>query len=254
MQVTILVGGSLPEILIIICLALALFLASRNFPRVQKEAGKAKEGEKVTGFWRKIFPKDRIDVEAIQSAITSGQEDLIAPVEIDKAKKRFMESDPEILKILYEADEGLRKGDLRLAEDKALLALKKDTRCAQAYVIMGQVAQLRGVLDDAKEAYHTAIKCNEEAGEAYFGLGTILLREENLSEAIEQLAKAVNLDRNEPEWQAMLGRAYTEVRQFAKAAKALKRASSLDIDNKEYRDLALEAEEKQRSHAQAFRK
>lgn len=239
------------EIVIIVCLALAIFLATKNFP--QTKTHNKGEGEEVFDFLQKIIKKDEQDIKSIQDAIASGQDGIIAPSEIDEAKKRFMETDPEILKWLFEADEAMEKGDLREAEDRALQVIKKDLHCAQAYIVMGRVAQLRGVLDDAKEAYKTAIKCNPELADAYFGLGQILFREDNYSEAIDQLVRAVALDRNVPEWQGLLGKAYMQVRQFAKAAKALKRASQLDMDNKEYRELALEAEEKQRSHSQAFR-
>lgn len=237
------------EIIIVISLALSLFLVLKNFPKT----GEKIKGEEMIPFWQKIFKRREKIVEEIQAEIIKGQDGLVAPIKIAQAKKKFLENDHEILKLLFEAEEALSKGDLREAEDKAILAIQKDKRCAQAYAVMGKVALLRGVFSDAKEAFRMAIKCNAEIGEACFGLGQVFLREDNYSEAILQLQRAVNLDRNIAEWQAALGRAFMGVRQFAKAAKALRRATNLDIDNKEYRELAAEAEEKQRSHSRAFR-
>ncbi|OQA04953.1 MAG: tetratricopeptide repeat protein [bacterium ADurb.Bin400] len=235
------------EILIILSLALALFLMLRNFPLASNEP-KNEEGEEM-GLLNNLFKKREEIIEEIQEEIKRGQEDVVAPVEINMAQQRYMEHNPEIAKMLYAADQALAAEDLREAEEKALEAIMKDKRSAQAYVILGKISRMRGDFDDAKEAFKTAIKCNPELGEAYYGLGDMYLKNESYAEAIEYLQKAVILERGQPEWHASLGKAYLEVRQFAKASKAFKRAANLDIDNKEYRDLAIEAEEKYRSHS-----
>jgi tetratricopeptide (TPR) repeat protein len=222
----------------------------RNFPRTGTEVVADKP---AVSFWGRFAKKREKELEKIQEEIVKGQDNIVPPRDINEAQKRFMELDPELARILFEADQALDSDDLRAAEDLALEALKKDKRSAQAYVVIGRVASLRGHFEDAKEAYKTAIKSNDELGEAYFGLGEIELRSEDFTQAIEHLQKAVILDRSQSAWHAALGRAFMEVRQFAKAAKALKRATVLDIDNKDYRDLAMQAEEKQRTHAQAFR-
>lgn len=239
------------EILIIICLALALFLVFRNYSK----AGSAVEAETkpTNDMWQKFFGNREKAVKEIEREINRDQQGIIPPSEITVAEKKFLEHDPKILHILIDADEALEKGDLRVAEESAIEAIKADKKCAQAYVIVGRVAMLRGVMDEAREAYKTAIKCNFGLGDAYFGLGDIELKAENYSEAIENLQKAVSLDRSQAEWYATLGRAYNEVRQFAKAAKAFKRATNIDMDNKDYKSLLSEAEEKQRSHSQVFR-
>lgn len=223
----------------------------RNFPRAGSEA--VLTDRPAGPFWGRFTKKREKELEKIQEEIAKGQENIIPPRDINEAQKRFNEMDPELARTLFEADQALESEDLRTAEELALEALKKDKRSAQSYVIIGRVASLRGHFEDAKEAYKTAIKSNGELGEAYFGLGEIELRGEDYTKAIEHLQRAVILDRSQPAWHAALGRAYMEVRQFAKAAKALKRATVLDIDNKDYRELAMQAEEKQRSHAQAFR-
>lgn len=244
------------EVSIIICLALAFFLVMRRFPETSEDGSVSnqKETSRKNGntMWN-IFKKRENQLDDIKREIARGQEQVVAPSDIDLAQRRFMEADPLLVKDLLEAENALETGDLRTAEDLALNVLKQNKRCAQAYIVVGRVAQARGAFEEAKEAFRVAKKCNPELAELYFGLGEIDLRNENYSDAIENLQRAVILDRSRPDWHATLGKAYMQVRQFARAAKALKRASSMDMDNKEYKELAAEAEEKQRTHAQAFR-
>ena len=244
------------EVFIIICLALAFFLVMRRFPKDLENNVSNIDPEKIekeTIVKWNFFKKRENELDNIKDEISRGQEQVVAPSDIDTAQRRYMEEDPLLARELLEADKAIDAGDLRTAEDIAIAAIKQNKRCAQAYVIIGRVAQQRGVFDEAKEAYKVAKKCNSELAEPYYGLGQIDLKDENYSDAIENLQRAVILDRSRPDWYATLGKAYMEVRQFARAAKALKRAASLDMDNKEYKDLAAEAEEKQRTHSQAFR-
>jgi len=250
------------EIGIIFCLAVILFLALRNFSKTKENFVvkdpiiepiiKPKEMKK--SIFSKLFTREPVaDKADIMAVIEKDNNKVIAPLEIDEAQKAYKEADPEIAKILYEADLAMARGDLREAEDLALQAIVKDKKCSHSYVVVGKVAFSRGAFDDAKEAFKMALKCDAETAEAYFGLGQIELRDENYSEALMSLQKAVNIDRGIAQWYAELGKAYMEVRQFAKATKALKRAASLDIDNKEYKELASEAEDKQRAHSTVYR-
>lgn len=244
------------EIAIIICLAVVLFLALKNYPKAAREAKEGGQEEELTekGLLGGLFNLNlkRENFDAIKDEIAKGGERIVPPVEINKAKETYRQEDSEIVRMLCEADQAFLENDLRMAEEIAIQILMKEKKCAPAYVMIGKVAYHRGSFDDAREAYKTAIKCDRENGGAYFGMGQIDLRDENISKAIENFQKAVSFDRGKAEWYAELGEAYLQARQFAKAAKALKRASSLDVDNKEYRILASEAEDKQRAHAQAW--
>lgn len=250
------------EIAIIICLAVILFLVLKNFPKTRDDFSVPLNNEGLIGepkkmkesIFSKLFAKRSVEGRAdIAAVIDQDNNKVIAPLAINEAQKAYKESDPEIAKILYEADQAMARGDLREVEDLALQAIVKDKKCAHSYVLVGKVAFSRGSFDDAKESFETALKCDSETAEAYFGLGQIELRDENYSEALMSLQKAVNLNRGVAQWYAELGSAYMQVRQFAKATKALKRAASLDIDNKEYKELASEAEDKQRAHSSVYR-
>jgi len=247
---------------IIICLAIILLLVLKNFPKTKDSSdlsqtvnGSIREPETMKqSIFSKIFSKKPVEDRAdIMAMIDKDNGKVVAPLEINEAQKAYNESDPEIARILYEADMALARGDLREVEDLALQAVVKDKKCAHSYILIGQVAFSRGSFDDAKESFKAALKCDPETAEAYFGLGQIELKDENFSEALLSLQKAVNLNRGVAEWYAELGKAYMQVRQFAKATKALKRAASLDIDNKGYKELASEAEDKQRAHSTVYR-
>lgn len=254
------------EIGIIICLAISLFFALRNFPKAALASEtrsntigvprieKPKRSFVLFSIFGKFgarFKREKMD--QIQSEITKGQESIITPSDINQAKETFDEEDAEIARILLESENCLLGEKLREAEDLALEAISIDKKCSQAYAIMGKVAFLRNSYTDAKEAFKVALKCNDDNGGAYFGLGQISLSQDNYTEGIENLQKATSCDRNNALWYAELGKAYMGVRQFAKATKALKRAASLDIDNKEYKQLASEVENKQRLHSSVYR-
>lgn len=235
------------EVIIILCVAGALFLLLRHYPDA-KSLKFPVSREALNQFIGRFKFKGKNIHKEIAEEIARGQDDIISPKELEDAAINFDE-DPELARILVQADKLHAEGDLRGSEDKALEAIGKNKKCAKAYALIGNIASSRGQFSEAEEAYKAALKCNTDFAEAYFGLGQLELRSENYTEATEHLAKCVALDKNHPDWYAELGRAYMEIRQYAKAAKALKRATSMDMDNKAYRDLADEAEEKQKSHA-----
>ena len=236
------------EFIIIICLALALFLLLRHYP----------DARTLTSFFhsvkfRKFFTDftrgmKKSEIKAVQAEIEKNNQ-VVAPSEVEAAISSFKVDDPELARVLHLANESFVAGDLRDAEDKAIEVIGKDKRCAEAYIIVGKIAFSRGQFSDASDAFKTALKCDDSLGEAHYGLGKIALQDENLTDSIEHLQKAIILEKGNSDWYGDLGKAYMEVRQFAKAAKSFKKASNLDISNKEYRDLAIEAEEKQRTHS-----
>lgn len=240
------------EVIIIICLAVALFLLLRHYPDAKTLAGffnSAKFGKFFTDFAKSM---KKSEAKAMQAEIEKNNQ-IVAPAEVEAAISTFKVDDPELARALHLANESFNLNDLRDAEDKAIEVISKDKRCAEAYVIVGKVAFSRGQYDDAGDAFKTALKCDDSLGEAHYGLGKIELNNDNLTDSIEHLQKAIILEKGNAEWYADLGKAYMEVRQFAKASKALKKASNLDIDNKEYKDLSAVAENKLRSHSMVYR-
>ena len=236
------------EIIIIICLALALFLLLRHYPDAKTLASFFSSVKFRTFFTKFAHNMKKSEAKAVQAEIEKNN-NVVAPSEVEAAISTFKIDDPEAARTLHLANESFLSNDLRDAEDKAIEVIGKNKRCGEAYLLMGKIAFSRGQFEDAKESFKTALKCDKELAEAYYGLGKVEVGDDNLSEAIDYLQKAIILEKGNPDWYADLGKAYMQVRQYAKAAKVLKRASSLDIDNKEYRDLASEAEEKQKTHS-----
>ena len=247
------------EVAIIVTIATILFLLLRNFPKTKSKVvlaggGAPHKENKMFKFWQKhVLQKRQREEKEIINSLKSGQAGIVSPKEIKEAQNSFDAADPELAKLLVEASDALQMKDYKTVEEKSIEAISKDKTCDQAYAFIAKVAVERKDYSDAEEACKTAIQINPDNALARSILGDIYLIKERYTEAINEFQKAVNLDRNNAAWQAGLGKAYIEVRQFSKAAKALKRASSLDIDNKDYRTLAFEAEEKQKTHARAFR-
>ncbi len=244
------------EIAIIVVVTLILFLILKNFPNTRENSSNI---VRKNSFMKKIFDKlfssfRRKNEDEIKKVLKTGQDKIVSPKEISDAKKSFWTEDPEIAKILYEANKAILGGNYAVAEKKAIEALSKDKRCDQAYVFIALVAMHKKKYDEAIESAKAALKCNKDNASAHAILGECCFMNEKYSDSIESFQKAVNIDHNRAEWQAGLGKAYLEIRQFSKAAKALKRAASLDIDSKEYRELASFAQDKQKMHSSTFRK
>lgn len=247
------------EVGIIICIAAIIMLLLRRYPGATKSLFPAKrEKEPRINIPKipvgKIFSRRRhVEEEEMKGVLIEDQQDIITPREIEAAQEQYEIEDPEIAKLLHEADEALAVSDFNTAEEKAIAALSQDQRCDRAYAFVAYTALKRGELENANAAAKTALKCNTECADAYAVIGEIFLTREKYTEAIDNLLKAVMQNRNKASWYGLLGQAYMEVRQFAKSAKAFKRAAQLDLDNREYRRLASIAEEKQASHSRVFR-
>lgn len=254
------------ELIIIICLATALFMLLRHYPEAKEGNGSFKfQTQKFKSMFSSISKiRSKISVDSVviprfpkgikEKSFAGEQKNEEIVVKPAAPEKKYTNLAPDLAELIIKAEEAFARNDLREAEDSSVEAISKDKRCPYAYTVIGKVAFSRGQFQDAKEAFKVALKCKKELPEATFYLGRIELTEGNLSEAIDHLQKAIIFDRDNADWYAELGKAYMEVRQFGKAAKVLKRASALDIDNKSYRDLASEAEEKQRSHSSYFRR
>ncbi len=245
------------EAAIIVCVGAIAFLLVRKYPGSKKPIVPKKENRisapSFSSFSRLFAKKRHVEEDEIRGAIIADQDNIVSPKELETAKQEYDAEDPEIAKLLFEAGESVKAGDLNNAEEKAIQALSADTHCDQAYAFVASIALKRGEHENAKVAAETAIKCNPENAMSYAVLGEYYLIKEKYSEAIDNLLKAVMIFRNEASWYGLLGQAYLEVRQFAKSAKAFKRAAGLDLDNREYRRLAAIAEEKQMSHSHVFR-
>ena len=244
------------EIAIIITVSLLIILLLKNYPKGYDEMTMSggNESKMKIKFISKLFENRRLRVEEqIKQSLNNGMTETVSPKEVSNAQDDFGAKDPEIARLLFEANEALIKEDYSEVEKKSLEAISKDKKCDQAYAFIAQIALKKGDLSDSLEAAETSIKCNSDNALAHYVLGEVYFQTEKYNDSIDHYTKATHLSRTNAEWLAGLGKAFLEVRQFSKAAKALKRASMLDINNEEYKKLAVESEEKQKSHSRVFR-
>lgn len=164
-------------------------------------------------------------------------------------------SDPEIEKMLSEADIHFRKGELKAAEEFYLKAAAKDPRCAKAYSRLGVIYLESGdSWQDAEEAFRQALKVEPDNGFVLNNLGLVLYHQDKFADAIRHFEAAVRQDELNASRHANLGMGYMAIRQYAKAESSFKKALKLAPNELEYKDLLSEAIEKKQAHKTMVRR
>lgn len=163
--------------------------------------------------------------------------------------------DPEMEKLLSEADIHFRKGELKAAEEYYLKAAAKDPRCSKAYSRLGVIYLENGdSWEDAEAAFRQALKSEPENGFILNNLGLVLYHQDKYADAIRHFEAAVRQDDLNAARHANLGMGYMAIRQYAKAESAFKKALKLEPNELEYKDLLNESIEKKKAHKTMVRK
>jgi len=158
-------------------------------------------------------------------------------------------TDPEIEKMLAEADIHFRKGELKAAEEYYLKVAAKDPRCSKAYSRLGVIYLDSGDnWEDAEAAFRQALKTDPDNGFILNNLGLVLYHQDKYADAIRNFESAVRHDDLNAARHANLGMGYMAIRQYAKAESSFKKALKLAPNEMEYKDLLTEAIEKKRAH------
>jgi Tfp pilus assembly protein PilF len=166
-----------------------------------------------------------------------------------------VEADPELEKLLGEADIHFRKGELKAAENLYLQAAAKDPRCSRAYSRLGVIYLENGDdWDDAEAAFRQALKTDQTNGYILNNLGLVLYHQDKYADAIRNFEAAVRQDDQNASRHANLGMAYMAMRQYAKAESSFKKALKLAPNEMDYKDLLTEALEKKTAHKAMIRK
>jgi Flp pilus assembly protein TadD len=162
---------------------------------------------------------------------------------------------PELDKLLAEADIHFRKGEMKAAEQLYLQVASKDPRCAKAYSRLGVIYLENGEdWEDAEAAFRQAIKTDPHNGYVLNNLGLVLYHQDKFADAIRHFEQAVHLDDLNASRHANLGMAYMAMRQYAKAESSFKKALKLAPNEMEYKDLLAEAVEKKLAHKTMVRR
>lgn len=170
-------------------------------------------------------------------------------------ERRPASADPELEKLLAEADIHFRKGELKAAEDYYLKAAAKDPRCSKAYSRLGVIYLENGdSWQDAEEAFRQALKIEPDNGFILNNLGLVLYHQDKYADAIRHFEAAVRQDDLNAARHANLGMGYMAIRQYAKAESSFKKALKLAPNELEYKDLLSEAIEKKQAHKTMVRR
>lgn len=122
-------------------------------------------------------------------------------------------------------------GDLELARDYFLQAVKLDDAFAECFNNLGLVFTELGEEDPATEAFSKAIELNPELHAAYNNLGYVFYRQGSYDRAIEMYNEALGRNANNSSAYTNLGNAYYKQGNQDEAKKAWEKAVELDPTN-----------------------
>jgi Flp pilus assembly protein TadD len=189
-----------------------------------------------------------------QSTPSTPSSDLF-PITLRTEADQPATGDPELDKLLAEADIHFRKGEMKAAEQLYLQVAAKDARCSKAYSRLGVIYLENGDdWEDAEAAFRQALKTDAHNGYVLNNLGLVLYHQDKFADAIRNFEQAVHQDELNASRHSNLGMAYMAMRQYAKAESSFKKALKLAPNEMEYKDLLAEAVEKKMAHKSMVRR
>jgi len=122
-------------------------------------------------------------------------------------------------------------GDMKLARDQFLEALKRDDAFAECYNNLGLVFTELGENDRAADSFSKAIKLNPELHAAYNNLGYVYYKQGSYDRAVEMYNESLGRSANNSSAYTNLGNAHFKLGNKEDARRAWKRAIELDPSN-----------------------
>lgn len=110
-----------------------------------------------------------------------------------------------------------------------LLSIPEEERTAQNWLLLGNLLQDQGKLEEAEFAYTRAIQVDKDYYKAYYNLGNIYLQDGRPNMAIEQYQKVIKLRPDYPYAHYNLGCAYLKLGKYGKAKFEL--LTAIDLKN-----------------------
>lgn len=110
-----------------------------------------------------------------------------------------------------------------------LLSIPEEERNAQNWLLLGNILQDQGKIDEAIFMYNKAILVDENFYKAYYNLGNIYLQDGRPNMAIEQYKKVIKLKPEYPYAHYNLGCAYIKLGKYGKARFEL--LTAIDLKN-----------------------
>jgi tetratricopeptide (TPR) repeat protein len=122
-------------------------------------------------------------------------------------------------------------GDLELARDQFLDAIKRDDTFAECFNNLGLVYTELNEENRAADAFMKAIKLNPELHAAYNNLGYVFYKQGNYQRAVEMYKEALSRSPNNSSAHTNLGNAHFKLGQKQEARRAWEKAIELDPAN-----------------------
>jgi len=122
-------------------------------------------------------------------------------------------------------------GDMKLARDQFLEALKRDDTFAECYNNLGLVFTELGENERAADAFSKAIKLNADLHAAYNNLGYVYYKQASYDRAVEMYNEALRRSPNNSSAHTNLGNAHFKLGHKEEARRAWKKAIELDPSN-----------------------
>ncbi len=110
-----------------------------------------------------------------------------------------------------------------------LLSIPEEERTAQNWLLLGNILQDQGKIDEAVFMFNRAIQVDDTFYKAYYNLGNIYLQDGRPNMAIEQYKKVIKLKPEYPYAHYNLGCAYIKLGKLGKAKYEL--LTAIDLKN-----------------------
>jgi|UniRef100_UPI0040295D92 tetratricopeptide (TPR) repeat protein len=148
---------------------------------------------------------------------------------LPKAKEapKFVQSE-QYQNISNQANIFYAENDIKSAFN-LFLSIPENERSAQNWLLLGNILQDQGKIDEATFMYNKAIELDNKYYKAYYNLGNIYLQDGRPNMAIEQYKKVIKLKPEYPYAHYNLGCAYIKLGKYGKAKFEL--LTAIDLKN-----------------------
>lgn len=142
-----------------------------------------------------------------------------------KEETKFVQSE-QYQNITNQANIFYAENDIKSAFN-LFLSIPDNERSAQNWLLLGNILQDQGKIDEAVFMYNKAIEVDNKFYKAYYNLGNIYLQDGRPNMAIEQYKKVIKLNPEYPYAHYNLGCAYIKLGKYSKAKFELLTATDL---------------------------
>lgn len=149
------------------------------------------------------------------------------PFNLKKEENKFVQSD-QYKTVTEQANVYYAQNDIKNAFN-ILLTIPDEERSAQNWLLLGNILQDQGKIDEAVFMYNKAIEVDSKYYKAYYNLGNVYLNDGRPNMAIEQYKKVIDLNPEYAYAHYNLACAYIKLGKYSKAKYEL--YTAIDLKN-----------------------